>query len=267
MAPSFVRTLWCVCFLGDDRTLITSRVLSHQYLVSYRDTGMSSDISVVYRLLLILLLFEAQLNILWIHEVRRELFLSSFTTFNTPFGRYRFTRLPIGVNSAQDVFQKEIDLTYEGLPGVAAIVDDILVYGKNQEDHDAKLEAVLRKIPVLVYRVWPWSLSSSWWWMMHGLSRASLLWCNGCSGVKFSNPVKQIPSLEYSIGLLHRITASDYASDYRIGLPHRITHRITASDYRIGLPHRITALDYHWFASFEMATKQVHPMDFTGNIS
>ena len=62
---------------------------------------------------------------------------SSFlTTSNTPFGRYRFTRLPFGVNSAKDVFQKEIDLTY---------VDDILVYGKNPEDHDAKLEVVLRR--------------------------------------------------------------------------------------------------------------------------
>ena len=69
---------------------------------------------------------------------------SLLTTFNTPFGRYRFTRLPCGVNSAQDVFQKEIDLTYEGLPGVAAIVDDILAYGKNLKDRDAKLEAVLR---------------------------------------------------------------------------------------------------------------------------
>ena len=58
--------------------------------------------------------------------------------------------------------------------------------------------------------------------------------------------------LEYRIGVPHWITAPDY----RIGLPHWIT----ASDYRIGLPHR-------WFASFEMATKQVHPMDFTVNIS
>ena len=33
----------------------------------------------------------------------------------------------------------------EGLPGVAAIVDDILVYGNNQENHDAKREAVLRR--------------------------------------------------------------------------------------------------------------------------
>ena len=49
------------------------------------------------------------------------------------------------MNSAHDLFHKEIDLTYEGLPGVAAIVDDILVYENNQEDHDANLEAVLRR--------------------------------------------------------------------------------------------------------------------------
>ena len=92
----------------------------------------------------------------------------------------------------------------------------------------------------------------------------------------------RITASDYRIGLPHRITASDYriglpnritASDYRIGLPHRIT----ASDYRIGirigLPHRITASDYRiglpqrLFASFEMATKQVLPMDFTVNIS
>ena len=38
-----------------------------------------------------------------------------------------------------------------------------------------------RRIPVLVYRVWPWFLSYSWWWMVHGFNRASLLRCNGCS--------------------------------------------------------------------------------------
>ena len=83
----------------------------------------------------------------------------------------------------------------------------------------------------------------------------------------------RITASDYRIGLPHRITASDTASDYRIGLPHRIPHWITTSDYRIGLPHRITASDYRTglphrlFAQFEMATKQVHRMDFTVNIS
>ena len=70
---------------------------------------------------------------------------SLLTTFNTLFGLYRFTQLPFGVNSARYVFRKEIDLTYEVLSSVVAIVDDILVYDNNRKDHDAKLDAVLRR--------------------------------------------------------------------------------------------------------------------------
>ena len=65
------------------------------------------------------------------------------TTFNTPFGRYRFTRVQFGVNSAQGVFQKVVDLTYEGLSGVVTIVDDILVYGNNRKCHATRLDTVL----------------------------------------------------------------------------------------------------------------------------
>ncbi|KAK7093235.1 hypothetical protein V1264_007025 [Littorina saxatilis] len=36
--------------------------------------------------------------------------LSYLTTFNTPFGRYRFQRLPFGIICAEDVFQRKIDL-------------------------------------------------------------------------------------------------------------------------------------------------------------
>ncbi|KAL1268833.1 hypothetical protein QQF64_034196 [Cirrhinus molitorella] len=47
--------------------------------------------------------------------------------------------------SAQDEFQRKIDETYEGLSGVAAIVDDILVYGHTKEDHDKNLRAMLQR--------------------------------------------------------------------------------------------------------------------------
>lgn len=70
---------------------------------------------------------------------------SLLTTFNTPFGRYRFLRLPFGINSAQDEFQRRVDETYEGLTGVAAIVDDILVFGKTKLEHDNNLRAMLKR--------------------------------------------------------------------------------------------------------------------------
>lgn len=70
---------------------------------------------------------------------------SKLTTFNTVFGRYRFQRLPFGLISAQDEFQRKIDETYEGLNGVMAIVDDILIFGKTKAEHDENLLAMLQR--------------------------------------------------------------------------------------------------------------------------
>lgn len=69
---------------------------------------------------------------------------SRLTTFNTPFGRYRFRRLPFGLISAQDEFQQKIDETYEGLNGFMAIVDDILIYGKTKAEHNEHLHGMLQ---------------------------------------------------------------------------------------------------------------------------
>ena len=71
---------------------------------------------------------------------------SSFlTTFNTAFGRFRYRRLPFGLKLSQDEFQRKIDETLEGLHGVCAIVDDILVYDKTRGEHDKNLREVLKR--------------------------------------------------------------------------------------------------------------------------
>jgi len=55
---------------------------------------------------------------------------SKLTTFNTPYGRYRFLRLPFGINSAPEVFQRRMTQAFEDIDGAQAIVDDILIWGK-----------------------------------------------------------------------------------------------------------------------------------------
>ena len=60
---------------------------------------------------------------------------SYLTTFNTPFG-YRHLRLPFGLNSSQNEFQRKVDECFEQLPGVVALFEDILVYGSSHADHD-----------------------------------------------------------------------------------------------------------------------------------
>ncbi|CAC5392126.1 unnamed protein product [Mytilus coruscus] len=61
---------------------------------------------------------------------------SKLLTFNTPFGRYRYRRLPFGISSAPEVFSKAVREMFVDLPGVECIVDDILVRGENDEQHE-----------------------------------------------------------------------------------------------------------------------------------
>lgn len=64
---------------------------------------------------------------------------SKLTTFNTPFGRFRFLRLPFGLVVSQDVFQQRMDAILEQCPGCVGIADDVAVMGTSEEEHDRSL--------------------------------------------------------------------------------------------------------------------------------
>ncbi|XP_056444336.1 uncharacterized protein K02A2.6-like [Gadus chalcogrammus] len=68
------------------------------------------------------------------------------TTFLTPYGRFNFKRLPFGITSTPEIFQRKMMETLQGLEGVEVFMDDILVYGTTQEQHDGRLEKVMQRI-------------------------------------------------------------------------------------------------------------------------
>ena len=68
------------------------------------------------------------------------------TTFMTPFGRFCFHRLPFGITSAPEHFQRRMSETLSGLTGVVCLIDDVLVYGKTREEHDERLHKVLLRL-------------------------------------------------------------------------------------------------------------------------
>ena len=52
-------------------------------------------------------------------------------------------QLPFGISSASEFFQKRMSETLEGFPGVSCRMDDVLVCGSSQKEHDECLEQVL----------------------------------------------------------------------------------------------------------------------------
>ena len=71
---------------------------------------------------------------------------SELCCFNTPFGRYKFMRLPFGIHSASEVFHKRMSEIIENVDGCICYIDDLLIYGRTKEEHDQRLKQVLEQL-------------------------------------------------------------------------------------------------------------------------
>ena len=64
------------------------------------------------------------------------------TTFITPFGRYCFNKLPFGITSAPEVFQKRMNSLLHGLDGTVCLIDDILIFSRDRKEHKQRLTSL-----------------------------------------------------------------------------------------------------------------------------
>ena len=51
----------------------------------------------------------------------------------------------MGTVVAQDIFQSKLDAIFIGMEGVTGIADDMIIAGRNDEEHDSNLLAFLEK--------------------------------------------------------------------------------------------------------------------------
>ena len=79
------------------------------------------------------------------HQIRLDRPSSILTTFNTPYGRYRYLRLPMGICSAPEVFHKTVHQFLEECEGTSVYMEDIIVSGSNLEEHNKHLTKTLQK--------------------------------------------------------------------------------------------------------------------------
>ena len=76
---------------------------------------------------------------------------SHLTTFDTPFGRYRWLRLPFGTKVSSEMFQRRLYHAIGDLKGLLNIADDILIYGEGESvqeataNHDENLLTFLKR--------------------------------------------------------------------------------------------------------------------------
>ena len=69
-----------------------------------------------------------------------------YCTVSTHLGLFRPKRLPYGVASSPALWQQTMDKVFHALPGVCCFVDDILVAGRDEQEHRERLIQVLDRI-------------------------------------------------------------------------------------------------------------------------
>ena len=89
----------------------------------------------------------SKLDLKWgYHQLELHPDSRSITTFTAHCGLYQYKRLMFGITSAPEVYQHVIQQSLQGCEGVANISDDIIIHGKNTEEHDRRLQRVLERL-------------------------------------------------------------------------------------------------------------------------
>lgn len=75
-----------------------------------------------------------------------------YLTINTHLGLYQYKRLPFGISSAPAIFQKVMDKVLQGLD-VGCYLDDLIVTGKDDQEHLRNLSLVLERLNDFGFRL------------------------------------------------------------------------------------------------------------------
>ena len=67
---------------------------------------------------------------------------SKLTTFQTPFGRFRFLRMPYGIKTAPEIFHRIYTDAFKDIPNLVIYIDDILIWANSEKEMQNTLEKV-----------------------------------------------------------------------------------------------------------------------------
>lgn len=68
-----------------------------------------------------------------------------YCTFATPYGNYRFIRMPFGIKTGPSVFQNMNYENFGDIEGVLIYFDDIMIFARTRKEHDEILKKVLER--------------------------------------------------------------------------------------------------------------------------
>ena len=82
----------------------------------------------------------------WVSSHSPKWRLYSQNSFQSPFGKYEYLKVPFGLAQAPAYFQELMNKVFKGLPFTTAYLDDIIIYSKTAQEHLDHLQQVFKKL-------------------------------------------------------------------------------------------------------------------------
>jgi len=80
------------------------------------------------------------------HQLELSETSSLLTTISTPFGLFRYTRLPFGVKQSPAIFQNFVERKLFGIDGVEIYQDNFYIHAPTKQLHDERLKEVIKRL-------------------------------------------------------------------------------------------------------------------------
>lgn len=77
------------------------------------------------------------------HQIVMTENAQKYLGFSTPIGNFQYCRMPFGISSAPEAYQRIMSSILNNCKGTIVYLDDILVYGSSKGEHDSNLRHVL----------------------------------------------------------------------------------------------------------------------------
>ncbi|XP_055385810.1 uncharacterized protein K02A2.6-like [Condylostylus longicornis] len=77
------------------------------------------------------------------YQIELNEYSKSLCTFSTPFGLYRFTRLPFELKIAPEAFQKLNEQNFGDIQNIIVYIDDLCIAASNEREHDETVKLVM----------------------------------------------------------------------------------------------------------------------------